>query len=165
MKHPPKVKFPKGKHPATFRKQLEALAPNCRNGRVLIIDPASQSLGYAILDKLKLVDSGTIVVKGNILVRITQLYSKLRDLGEFEVLAVERIRGARAHVYLQWSVGAIVAGTRAASMIEVPISFWKAVIDKETYVKSDENDAKSMAKVIQLLLSEHTDVEEEDSWM
>ena len=165
MKSPPRPKWPKGNHPTKFRKELTALAPKIKTGRVLVIDPASQSCGYAILDKLKLVDSGTIVVKGSILKRLGLLYIELRDLGEFEVLVVERIRGARAHAYLKWSVGAIVAGAQAASMIEMPIAFWKAVIDKKTYEKTDENDAKAMAKVVQLLLAEHTDVEEEDSWI
>lgn len=140
------IRWPKGKRPDKLRKQVSKMAGTLLTGRVLAIDPASGASsppGWAIFEKGELVDYGVIEIdpKAPIQWRLDDLHTILTE--EFiciDVLILEEIRGKMAHVYLHWACGVTVSCYAASEIIEMPISFWKA-ITPEGYEKSDDTDA------------------------
>lgn len=150
-----KVKWPLGTHMHKFKEEVGNNIDAILEGEILAIDPASITLGYAVTKKGKVVDSGKIQLdnKAPINERMQDIVNTLQNDAEYDVLAVEMIRGKMAHVYLKWSVGAIVGGTKAPVCIEVPINAWKAVAGKE-HKKSDDADAVAMANTLIALAKE-----------
>ena len=118
-------------------------------GTMLCVDPSSGSAGsmpgYAVYVNSCLVESGTLKVNhkmeiGTRLRQIVELLGALEDRLHPDLLVIERIRGNRAHNYLRWACGVIVAALTCPH-IELCISTWRAWIDKATYDKGDEADA------------------------
>jgi hypothetical protein len=118
-------------------------------GRVLVIDPSSGSAGsmpgYAVYDRGILSMSGVLIVnhKNPIEARLRQIMELLQEMDEKlhpQLCLLEKIRGGRAHPYLVWSCGIVVA-SMTCPHVEVCISTWKSFLDKDEYVKGDERDA------------------------
>lgn len=136
-------------------KEIEKHALTILRGVVLVIDPASKSLGWAIYRQGKLDKKGTIVAKAvNVNTRLIEISRKLEPLiAGVDVLAIEKIRGSRAHDYLKWSIGMVISTVRSPIMVEVPISLWKQVRTVE-YTKTDENDAEMIGIVVMTIAKE-----------
>lgn len=148
------IKWPKGKHMAKFRACAKANKEAILYGKVLVVDPASRRLGYATIEQGQITGQGIIeIAKGDVQQRLQDLVLTMQGEGEYDVLAVELIRGSRAHVYLQWSVGALVGSTNAHGLIEVPIQAWKAVAGPN-HEKDDDEDARAMAETLLALARE-----------
>ncbi len=142
------IEWPLGKQMERFRKAVNAVRTNILKGNVLVIDPGSHRLGYATTKKGKITGQGVIEVpEGEIKQRLQSLVLTLQDDFDYDVLAIEKIRGTRAHIYLKWAVGAVVGSVNAPILLEVPIPAWKAVAGPEHY-KDDDTDAYAMAETI-----------------
>jgi Holliday junction resolvasome RuvABC endonuclease subunit len=138
-----------------FKKQVQENLDTILNGTILAIDPASVRLGYAVAKKGEVVDQGVIELdsKAPINQRLQDIVYTLQNDKEYDILAVEMIRGKMAHVFLKFSVGAVMGGAKAPVCIEVPINVWKAVAGKD-HKKSDTNDAIAMAETLIALAEE-----------
>jgi len=114
---------------------------------VLCIDPASNSVGYAIYKKGKFVEGGKIVAraKAPIYERLEEIARKLPQVTP-DVVIIELVRSSTGHVYMVWAVGTIIAHY-GVSTIEVPHRLWKNTID-DKYVKDDDVDAKYIGKYV-----------------
>lgn len=145
----------KGKTIDKSVKDIEKFADIILNGVVLVVDPASRSLGFAIFSAGVLQEKGTLTSKkGDINLRLQDLAVQLQlKCKNIDLLAVEQIRGSHAHDYLKWSIGMAVSNVRAPNFVEVPIHFWKKVIG-EDYEKTDANDAETMGKVLIIIAEE-----------
>lgn len=119
------------------------------SGTILCVDPSSGSAGsmpgYAVYRNSHLIESGTLKINhkmeiGGRLRQIVELLQELEERLHPHLLIIERIRGFRAHNYLRWSCGVIVAALTCPH-IELCISTWRAWIDRATYQKGDEQDA------------------------
>jgi hypothetical protein len=112
------------------------------NGRIMGIDPGSQSMGYAVAQSGKIEECGVFEMnkKAPIAERLQDIVTTLRKEGKYDLLVVEMIRGKMAHVFLKFSVGAVMGGVQAPICIEMPINAWKAAAGPD-HQKSDENDA------------------------
>jgi Holliday junction resolvasome RuvABC endonuclease subunit len=152
------IKWPRGSHHHHFKKQISENIDTILNGTILAIDPASVRLGYAVTKKGKVTDQGVIELdqKAPINQRLQDIVYTLQKDKDYDILAVEMIRGKMAHVYLKFSVGAIIGGARAPVCIEVPIHSWKAYAGKE-HKKSDDSDAVAMAETLIALAKEIKD--------
>lgn len=152
-----KVNWPKGQRMSILKKLAKDNAEGILKGSILAIDPASKSLGYAVTKKGKVVDQGTIQLdaRAPINERLKDIVRILQKDGEYSILAVEMIRGRMAHVYLTWSVGAVIGSAKAPVLIEIPIPAWKALakIDPD-YTKSDDADAAKLAETLIALAKE-----------
>lgn len=129
-----------------LRDHREVLA----KGKILVIDPSSLSMGYALIEGLKIIDNG--VVKFNqkkpIAGRLGELVVEVQKRWpDIQGLAVEKIRGSRAHIYLLWAVGATVAAAKCPLIFEVPNTAWKKMRG-DGYIKNDSQDAKMMGEFI-----------------
>ena len=131
-----------------YVRQCAKAATALSGGRVLAIDPASGGTsrpGWAVFEAGVYIGSGTLAVEGaTIQERLDSLRSLLRGtkFGTIDVLAIERIRGRLAHVYLTWAVGVTVSSFPDAQLTEVPVPVWKKYIKDDTlYSKTDEADA------------------------
>ena len=115
-------------------------------GNVLAIDPASGASsppGWALFNKGKLRKYGVITInpKLNVQQRLHQLQQELATAYfDVDVVVLEEIRGSMAHVYLHWACGVTASSFPDAALVELPISFWKAIVP-EGYVKADDTDA------------------------
>jgi hypothetical protein len=130
-----------------IEKNIETYKDKILGGTVLVIDPASNSVGYAIYVKGKLSLKGTITAKAKtpIWERLFEITSRLPQMN-IDLLAIELVRQPMGHVYLVWSVGAIVAAYGKPT-IEIPQRMWKEAVD-ENYVKTDETDAVYIGKFL-----------------
>ena len=153
-----KIKFPKGIWHKRFRKDIADNLDIILNGKLLIIDPASVSLGYAVVDAGEVIESGSILLDGKapIHLRLRDIVETLNQDDEYAVLGVELIRGNFAHAYLKFAVGAVMAGANAKVCIEIPIQSWHPLREAD-YVKSDALDAELMAKTMITLAKEIQD--------
>lgn len=146
------------KWPVGSGKELKKLRDFCTTynseiltEQLLAVDPSSKSLGWAVFMNGGLKDYGTICVAGNPHCRLRELYDSLEERfgGKPSVLVIEKIRGRGSSHILVWSVGVIQAAVRSALVFEVPISFWKVLAEADPlYIKTDENDAIKMGKVL-----------------
>jgi hypothetical protein len=114
---------------------------------VLCIDPASNSVGYAIYKKGKFVEGGKVVAraKAPIHERLEEIARKLPQVTP-DVLIIELVRSSTGHIYMVWAVGAIIAHY-GVTTIELPHRLWKNIID-DKYVKDDDVDARYMGKYV-----------------
>ena len=155
------ITWPKGKSVVKFRSDVAKVARTILSGRVLAIDPASGGSsrpGWAWFMNGELVAAGEIPLtkKNPIQDRLTELITIMETGFNHpppDVLVVEKIRGTRAHHYLHWSVGTIIAGSEAPILLELPIPCWKAIVPDE-YVKTDEEDAKYIGTALIMLAKE-----------
>lgn len=118
-------------------------------GRVLAIDPGSNSLGWSLFDKGHLVRSGKISARAKDPAH-TRLLHIIDDLVNavgvmHDVVCVEKL--FRYNASLVWSVGAVIAATRPEVLIEVPIRLWQAQTS-DGYFKDDEKDAVEIGKTL-----------------
>jgi Holliday junction resolvasome RuvABC endonuclease subunit len=145
-----------------LRKQVRENLDLILEGTILAIDPASIRLGYAVAEAGEITDQGVIELdrKAPIQTRLQAVVDTLREDREYDVLAVEMIRGKMAHVYLKFSVGAVIGGAKTKVCIEMPINAWKAVAGKD-HKKSDDADAVMIAKTLILLARE---IREDKKW-
>jgi hypothetical protein len=118
--------------------------------------------GYAIFVKGVLIESGEIQLKKNrpIHHRLQQLYDEVQALTPEQptVLAIEKIRGQMAHVYLTFAAGVIISAGRASILFEIPPLLWRAWAAAQPggIDKTNEKDAIAIgASLIELARSEH----------
>lgn len=143
------IKWGGGKQGPGIVKNIKSMGQIVDTGTVLAIDPASKSLGYALYD------CGVLVEKGKLISKYKQIERRLRDLSRqlknkfkrVDILAVEKIRGSMAHEYLRWSIGMAVTSIDSDVMVEIPINFWKKLVE-EGYTKDDDNDAELIGLVV-----------------
>lgn len=142
------LKWPKGKHPDKFRKAVSKSKDLILTGRVVSIDPASGSSsmpGWALFESGQLIESGTIKLDSSEPVQTrlnTMFYALSQGLGHLppDVVIMEEIRGKMAHAYLMWACGVSAAAFAHATLLELPVSFWKAILPNG-YSKADDTDA------------------------
>ena len=160
------IKWPNGKESAKFKSDVGDLADYILNGRLICIDPASRTAGKAYFEAGKLISAGEIIMpsRGTIQQRLRVLVKTLSESPEIDVLAIEKIRGGRSHVYLKWSVGAAIATVKSKQLIEIPISFWRA-IRPQNYIKNDKNDATLMGYCLILMAMQLKEMEDTDAIM
>jgi len=157
MTIPKLVKWP-AKYATLYRTVKKAKA-QILNGKILAIDPASKTAGYALYDKGKLVTSGKLICKPKepIAVRLASLHEQIQDLldEDVSVVAIEQIRGTMAHAYLKFAVGAAMAASGRPLTFEVPINVWRAVAKATVgYEKSDDRDAELIGEALIRICSE-----------
>lgn len=152
------IKWPKGSYMATLRKQVREHNDLILNGSMIAIDPASVRSGYAVTEAGKIIEQGVITVPATLDVgkRLQYIVNTLQEDREYDVLAIELIRGKMAHAFLKFAVGAIMGGVKVQHHIEVPIIAWKAVAGKG-YVKEDSEDAAMIARTVVLLAKEESE--------
>ena len=153
------TKWTNGKTGITVVKGIEAHADIISTGMLLAIDPASKSMGWALYAQGNFIEKGTIVSKKkNVNDRLqdigAQLHAQLKKFKFIDILAIEKIRGSRAHDYLKWAIGMSIVTVHAPRFVEVPVQFWKQIIP-EDYVKNDENDAEMIGKVVTMIAEEY----------
>ena len=149
------INWVKGKDMERLKTQVGDNLDAILKGKFIAIDPASRTGGYAVYQSGVLIESGTIVLDKNkdAIDRLMELGEILLDDDEYDLMAIERIRGSMAHTFLKFSIGAYVVGIGAPVNIEVPINAWKKVTPPD-YVKSDENDAIMIGKTLVVLAKE-----------
>lgn len=137
------VKWPTGKTGYAMRKEIGKNLDAILDGKVLSIDPASKSAGWALHISSTLVESGTIKAPDSMPInrRLWKICDELILLEKPDVLVIEKLRGSMTHVYLLWSVGMIVSAIRAPILLEMPVTVWRS-FRPENYEKSDQNDAE-----------------------
>lgn len=128
-------------------KELRKHSDIILNGTWIAIDPASRSMGYALIEGGAVSKNGTFVTKKKpIGERLKDLHSMLDlDLPEVELMVVEFVRTGTGHHFLTWSTGLAVGALGAPITIEIPTKLWEKCKDKD-YIKSDACDAKYIAK-------------------
>jgi len=102
--------------------------------RILYVDPASISSGWALFEDGKLIDSGTVAVdkKMNVFLRLHHIYKaykKLR-LSPNEIHIEQLVRNT--HIYTHWSVSVIALSMFRRNVqvdADIPISSWQKFTD------------------------------------
>lgn len=102
--------------------------------RILYVDPASISSGWALFEDGELIDSGTVAVdkKMNVFLRLHHIYKaykKLR-LSPNEIHIEQLVRNT--HIYTHWSVSVIALGMFRRNVqvdADIPISSWQKFTD------------------------------------
>ncbi len=140
----------------THKKEDEAilkLKHLVNDGYWISLDPGSNSSGYAYWYRDQLVSKGSIKAKkGGISKRLQEMTLAVGDKKP-ELAIVEKVRTSTGHVYLTWSVGALLAGLGTEHTIEVSTGAWKKAVAQD-YVKSDENDAEAIGRYVLALVRE-----------
>lgn len=154
------VKWPQGRSITKFEKVVRTHAISLIHRTVIAIDPGTKSAGYAVFEEGKLTESGVIKVAQTLPIN-TRLYQIAKGSPKLpaDVLIVEDIgKGAMAHVYLKFAVGAILATYPYSQVLFCPISIWKAYAKAHGIVdKNDELDAQCMGKALIQWAKELTD--------
>lgn len=142
------------------------------NGKVLAVDPSmgshSSMPGWALYDAGELVTSGILNINpdGAKWERLQQVYRQLRSLSiEFQIdacvyenvpVSAHAGRSQVSHASLLMAVGVTMAAVVARVFVGIPPIVWKCRAS-EDYVKSDEQDAIQMGRIViemaQLILS------------
>lgn len=102
--------------------------------RILYVDPASISTGWALFEDGKLIDSGTVAVDKKLpiflrLYHIYKAYKRLR-LSPNEIHIEQLVRNT--HIYTHWSVSVIALSMFRRNVqvdADVPISSWQKFTD------------------------------------
>jgi hypothetical protein len=135
---------------AKLVKEIQEHTDVLKTGKILVIDPSSINVGYAYVDNCKIVANGVLKLPPKLAIS-ERLASLVRVISErwpeVDALAIEKIRGNRAHIYLLWAVGVTVAGAEASLLFEIPVSAWNKMRGPD-YTKSDTADARMMAKFV-----------------
>lgn len=118
-------------------------------GTVLAIDPGTTSPGFAVFEGGKLLLKGVLKIntKRPAFERIQELYGLVASITVTppDVVAVEKVPKAAAHVFLLYGVGATIAAARTPRVIDVDIPVWKALAKADPdYIKTDANDAEKI---------------------
>jgi hypothetical protein len=102
--------------------------------RIVYVDPASISTGWALFEDGKLITSGTIAVdkKLPVFIRLYQIYKAYRKLRlkPDEVHIEQLVRNT--HIFTHWSVSVIALGLFHHSVqvdADIPISSWQKFVD------------------------------------
>lgn len=102
--------------------------------RVLYVDPASISTGWALFEDGEYKTSGTVAVdkKLPVFVRLYQIYKAYRKLRikADEVHIEQLVRNT--HIYTHWSVSVIALGLFHSNVqvdADIPISSWQKFVD------------------------------------
>lgn len=127
-------------------------------GRLVAIDPGSNSLGFSLWDNGVLMRSGSIKSKGPVGSRLADLRAQLscEILGGFtapDVMLLEKVRTGTGHVYLTWAAGVAAAAVCSDTVLEVSTMAWKKNTTS-AYVKGDEQDAVEIGKFAVTLCKE-----------
>lgn len=102
--------------------------------RILYVDPASISTGWALFEDGQLKSSGTIIADKRlpIFIRLFQIYKQYRrkkfDVEEVHIEQLVR----NTHIYTHWSVCAIALGVlRSHTKVDadIPIQSWQKATD------------------------------------
>ncbi len=102
--------------------------------RILYVDPASISTGWALFEDGKLIDSGTVAVDKKLpiflrLYHIYKAYKRLR-LSPNEIHIEQLVRNT--HIYTHWSVSVIALSMFRRNVqvdADIPISSWQKFTD------------------------------------
>lgn len=114
------------------------------NKKVLYVDPASISSGWALFENGKLVDSGTVAVDKKLpiflrLYHIFKAYKRLR-LSPHEIHIEQLVRNT--HIYTHWSVSIIAISMFRRNVqvdADIPIASWQKFADWKGKKKPLEN--------------------------
>lgn len=141
-------------------KHIDKLKTKCakhvpESGTVLAIDPASLSVGYAVLDieTEVVLEAGVIEAPprsetGMRFRLIMDVIEELMDEYQPDVCGIELITKRRTtHVTLIRSTGAVMAAMAGPPLIEVDPTVWH-FFAPDGYVKSDDGDAEQIALTI-----------------
>jgi len=102
--------------------------------KVLYIDPASISSGWALFDGDRLIDSGTVAVdkKDNVFIRLCKIYKLYKKLlVEYEEVHIEQLV-RNTHIYTHWSVSVIAIALHHSGcniFADIPIASWQKHTD------------------------------------
>ena len=134
-------------HPDMVRNKKE-LAKFANKGRILCIDPASISCGYCLIVNGKIKESGGIRTRHkDIRQRLIEIYSKFKKkFKKVDLLIMESVCNRQTNKSLWWAVAAILMAIDTDYYTECHVKSWQKYLDKTTYIKSDENDAISIAE-------------------
>ncbi len=102
--------------------------------RVLYVDPASISSGWALFENGKLIDSGTVAVdkKMPVFLRLYHIYKAYRKLrlSPNELHIEQLVRNT--HIYTHWSVSVIALSLFRRNVqvdADIPIASWQKFAD------------------------------------
>ena len=140
-------------------KTMRQVRPNKKNilmGSMLVIDPGSTSLGYAMYQHGSLITSGSIQVKSPFVqVRLKALAEELRQFPEVDLLVTEYIHSPNHktiptnYTSLLKSIGCIMSNTQWNYCLEIAPILWKDVLgDISIKGKNDEEDAKLIGEAM-----------------
>ncbi len=147
------IKWPAGIQTRQLKRDVTIHKDLILNGKMLSIDPATRTLGYATTEAGTVTEQGTIEIDPKLPIN-QRLQSIVRlmqaEKQTYDIVLVEMIRGRMAHAYLMFGVGAILGGVDCPIGIEVPICAWKAAakVLEPDYIKSDANDAAMFARTV-----------------
>jgi len=143
-----KYNWPRGRDVARIKKFCSKHGDLILGGTILAIDPASKSAGYALYKCGVFITGGSITVEGPVSKRLNKLFHKIEQLGHRpDILVIETIRATMSHIYLRWSVGALVAASNAEHVLEVNALVWRSMVPPD-YVKTDSQDAYWLGKAV-----------------
>lgn len=145
------VNWPSGPSITKFKQVISRKIKDLTEGTVIAIDPGSKSTGYALFEKGIMVESGLIKSASQLPIN-TRLYEIVKGSPKVpaDVLIIEDIgKGKMAHVYLKYTVGAILSAYPHSEVIFCPISVWKSYAKAHGITdKNDELDAQCIGKSI-----------------
>ena len=139
------ITWPAGKKDfPNFKKNVSRHLDTILRGTFLAVDPASNSLGWAVFENGKYKSSGTLKAPAKLPLpgRLQYMHDNFKDLKGHKLLVVEAIRSVKLSQVVRYAVGMTLVASRAEEYIECPIPVWKAVAAaSSTYTKTDEQDA------------------------
>ena len=115
--------------------------------RILYVDPASISSGWALFENGKLTRSGTIAVdkKKNVFLRLYHIHRQYKKLRiQADELHIEQLV-RNTHIFTHWSVSVIALALFHSNVqvdADIPISSWQ----KFTEWKEERNPLKAYQK-------------------
>jgi len=112
--------------------------------KLLFIDPASISSGWALYEGSTCVKSGTFVVDKNLpiavrLRKVYEFYKKLIAKLIPEEVHVEQLVRA-THIYTHWSVGVILASSSIPAFADINITSWQRYTNWKKLAKALQTD-------------------------
>ena len=102
--------------------------------RIIYVDPASISSGWALFENGRLIQSGTIAVDKtkSVFVRLYQIHKQYRKLRiKADELHIEQLV-RNTHIYTHWSVSVIALALFRGNIqvdADIPISSWQKFVD------------------------------------
>lgn len=101
--------------------------------KILYVDPASISSGWALFTDGVLVDSGTIAVdkKDNVFTRLCKIYKGYKKVPKVEEVHIEQLV-RNTHIYTHWSVSVIAIAlyhSGCSIFADIPIASWQKHTD------------------------------------
>lgn len=122
------------------------------SGTMMSVDPSSggpgSNPGWALWEQGRFVKSGMISIVGSRATpsRLGTLLEQVSTFNTPDIMIVEDVGIIRGkfptmNKSLIWSVGVVLAALKPKVVVEIMPKSWQKYTDKDTYIKSDENDA------------------------